>query len=110
MLAVSQFYALRGDSESSITSSGRFRICGEKRVFARHSGPGLTRPPREVEDKERASLLHPLKGAASMPLNLINPNDSLIPPQPIPDGAQDLSKRSEERRVGKECRSRWSPY
>jgi DNA-directed RNA polymerase specialized sigma24 family protein len=28
-----------------------------------------------------------------MPLNLINPNDSLIPPQPIPDGAQDLSKR-----------------
>ena len=22
----------------------------------------------------------------------------------------DISKRSEERRVGKECRSRWSPY
>ena len=22
----------------------------------------------------------------------------------------DLVKRSEERRVGKECRSRWSPY
>ena len=22
----------------------------------------------------------------------------------------DLQKRSEERRVGKECRSRWSPY
>ena len=22
----------------------------------------------------------------------------------------DLGKRSEERRVGKECRSRWSPY
>src|SRR2546421_6983607 len=29
-----------------------------------------------------------------------------------PKGAQSLlsSKRSEERRVGKECRSRWSPY
>ena len=27
---------------------------------------------------------------------------------PAPDGM--LSKRSEERRVGKECRSRWSPY
>ena len=26
----------------------------------------------------------------------------------IPDGAGDA--RSEERRVGKECRSRWSPY
>ena len=24
--------------------------------------------------------------------------------------AQDFAKRSEERRVGKECRSRWSPY
>ena len=24
--------------------------------------------------------------------------------------AKDLSSRSEERRVGKECRSRWSPY
>ena len=24
--------------------------------------------------------------------------------------AKDVSKRSEERRVGKECRSRWSPY
>ncbi len=23
---------------------------------------------------------------------------------------RDLSSRSEERRVGKECRSRWSPY
>ena len=26
------------------------------------------------------------------------------------DGSKDVSYRSEERRVGKECRSRWSPY
>ena len=25
-------------------------------------------------------------------------------------GAPDVKTRSEERRVGKECRSRWSPY
>ena len=25
-------------------------------------------------------------------------------------GADELPERSEERRVGKECRSRWSPY
>src|SRR3712207_7668153 len=25
-------------------------------------------------------------------------------------GVDELSRRSEERRVGKECRSRWSPY
>src|SRR2546430_11382073 len=35
--------------------------------------------------------------------------------EPVPDGPStrdllDLSRRSEERRVGKECRSRWSPY
>src|SRR3712207_9373802 len=26
------------------------------------------------------------------------------------DGSPELKERSEERRVGKECRSRWSPY
>ena len=33
---------------------------------------------------------------------------------PFADGYQDyftlMNERSEERRVGKECRSRWSPY
>src|SRR3989449_5644063 len=28
----------------------------------------------------------------------------------IPGGAEGLTHRSEERRVGKECRSRWAPY
>src|SRR2546422_4043455 len=27
-----------------------------------------------------------------------------------PFGTDDIGRRSEERRVGKECRSRWSPY
>src|SRR3989454_3070552 len=27
-----------------------------------------------------------------------------------PDGEREVGRRSEERRVGKECRSRWSPY
>ena len=30
--------------------------------------------------------------------------------QILEDGSTDPSARSEERRVGKECRSRWSPY
>ena len=29
---------------------------------------------------------------------------------PDEDGLEIVAKRSEERRVGKECRSRWSPY
>ena len=32
------------------------------------------------------------------------------PSKPAPAAAPAASKRSEERRVGKECRSRWSPY
>src|SRR2546426_10290757 len=32
---------------------------------------------------------------------------TIVPPQPP---GQDFVVRSEERRVGKECRSRWSPY
>ena len=28
----------------------------------------------------------------------------------IEDDDMDVAERSEERRVGKECRSRWSPY
>ena len=28
----------------------------------------------------------------------------------VPAGTTILDARSEERRVGKECRSRWSPY
>src|SRR2546422_9346192 len=32
------------------------------------------------------------------------------PPAAIRETAARLTKRSEERRVGKECRSRWSPY
>ena len=34
----------------------------------------------------------------------------MLPPMPPEDQPQDEIKRSEERRVGKECRSRWSPY
>ena len=30
--------------------------------------------------------------------------------QPTPNPIEDDDLRSEERRVGKECRSRWSPY
>ena len=31
-------------------------------------------------------------------------------PEAIPGSGYDFANRSEERRVGKECRSRWSPY
>src|SRR5205814_6060646 len=37
--------------------------------------------------------------------------DGKFTPEVLPDSAfRPLEDRSEERRVGKECRSRWSPY
>src|SRR3712207_2936500 len=39
---------------------------------------------------------------------LFRPSSGLL--LPLPPATPPLLKRSEERRVGKECRSRWSPY
>src|SRR5438876_2319833 len=38
------------------------------------------------------------------------PSSPMSPTRPMPRGATSGSKRSEERRVGKECRSRWAQY
>src|SRR5256885_5250462 len=35
---------------------------------------------------------------------------ALVLPETTREGAVACAERSEERRVGKECRSRWSPY
>src|SRR2546430_1666899 len=36
--------------------------------------------------------------------------ESTAPRSPLPAVEAEIGDRSEERRVGKECRSRWSPY
>jgi len=56
-----------------------------------------------------------VKGSYSLKLTQIHPatdDDRLrVQAQTLSeDGMQSLVNRSEERRVGKECRSRWSPY
>ena len=42
--------------------------------------------------------------------DLSEPNDVLESPPPRRRPTPHIVERSEERRVGKECRSRWSPY
>src|SRR5438034_10423614 len=37
-------------------------------------------------------------------------HEDQLPKLPIPDLESSCKKRSEERRVGKECKDRWSPY
>src|SRR2546430_8560588 len=55
--------------------------------------------------------------AMGLRIFVVNQRDRLVsllevPPssQTLPFGTLRVMKRSEERRVGKECRSRWSPY
>ena len=38
------------------------------------------------------------------------PEGGITPGTPWSEVPEDFECRSEERRVGKECRSRWSPY
>ena len=65
----------------------------------------------KITRRELAALAPALVPAVSLAQN---------PPPPIPSNAEEelaatrvlnqRNSRSEERRVGKECRSRWSPY
>src|SRR3712207_9129710 len=43
-------------------------------------------------------------------VNVLKGEMSLVGPRPLPVRDFQRMERSEERRVGKECRSRWSPY
>ena len=51
----------------------------------------------EIADKEFIIFVGPSGCGKSTTLRMIA-------------GLEEISDRSEERRVGKECRSRWSPY
>ena len=53
--------------------------------------------------------LRPAVGAVEKPVAL-NPMGSIQQIEPIRRSTAVYAPRSEERRVGKECRSRWSPY
>ena len=57
-------------------------------------------------------------GGTTMTAGIVNENYEIVGkltwatrlPRPAEDLEKALADRSEERRVGKECRSRWSPY
>src|SRR2546429_4163643 len=63
----------------------------------------------EVEEIFTPEVLNKLPGSASIGHTRYSTagDKALLNAQPI---MIDCNKRSEERRVGKECRSRWSPY
>src|SRR2546426_7856916 len=55
---------------------------------------------KNVAERDRIRAMRPLRDNAA--LRQVRPR--------LPEADLDPSGRSEERRVGKECRSRWSPY
>ena len=79
------------------------------------------RPTHRALDDARATvdLLHALLEAVA-PLGVTHLEDLATACDPVPakrhaksrltEGLPRSDDRSEERRVGKECRSRWSPY
>src|SRR2546429_4864774 len=69
-------------------------------MHLRHSG--LAIPVVSLEKTPRSGVMHAEYDSAAK-----EPNATT---QTIPIPRRDVMARSEERRVGKECRSRWSPY
>ena len=79
----------------------------------------LEKEPSAVYGGKINQLINLCQLGLSVPKGLILPADQVMAwlraalPEYSKQGLQELIKlltRSEERRVGKECRSRWSPY
>src|SRR3989441_13323210 len=83
-------------AEDHARRGATFRIDGRKRHRMRvpDLGEGFFQPALDERERIRRKLRG--QGGLSNPLP--------------PEGGTRWSRRSEERRVGKECRSRWSPY
>src|SRR5256885_15829698 len=93
------------------------------RAFFKPLAIGAPEPPREIpfkpsrmihffdasNEKMRAKVRDMAKQADILLGNL---EDAITVENKVPArrGLIEVGKRSEERRVGKECRSRWSPY
>src|SRR2546430_14117392 len=80
------------------------RLAIQLEIFVKRIGAGAPQPLQDGLDeksREKLSALGYVASGKAVSLMRIDPKDRI-------DVANDM--RSEERRVGKECRSRWSPY
>src|ERR1041384_2065024 len=74
-------------------------------VEAKGERVGLTATDMDLAIVDHATAEIAAPGAATVPAHMLY---DIV--RKLPEGSQVQLERSEERRVGKECRSRWSPY
>src|SRR5688572_11400496 len=106
---VRRTYLLSAASAAAQTTSTPDRSQEANRRFplAEYDEPELADPAKNAAKKEKQRRHNNFKFVAK------NPQPGQTESVFIPEGNFDfpaLPVRSEERRVGKECRSRWSPY
>src|SRR5256885_13392336 len=108
MYSVSFFFSsrrrhtrLQGDWSSDVCSSDLTKPVGQG------TGLGLPVVHGVMRNHGGAVDVYSIPGQGSRFTLYFPPADALAPAEYVPAQA---SVRSEERRVGKECRSRWSPY
>src|SRR2546429_9610328 len=83
-----------------------FAISRQRVYFPRGEGAQLFRLLHVIEKRQHlAELVHSVGRHAFRVALRVEPCQALMDDVPY-----FHAKRSEERRVGKECRSRWSPY
>src|SRR2546426_9212065 len=70
----------------------------------------ISSTPRPCSSAWSAVMMAPDVGAASTTTVARQPGDQPVAPRERVRARPLARRRSEERRVGKECRSRWSPY
>ena len=115
-------------SKSQATSRKKRKPTGKKQTAKKHdmsNMPGMNMPGMKMSGMHRRKGASrkkkvPAKKSANQKQmgNMPGMNMAAQPsspkrsatPQPSPHQMQMNMPRSEERRVGKECRSRWSPY
>src|SRR5256885_15491669 len=79
-----------------------------KRAFDRTPEPGGL-VPKSVPRQGGLLIVH-MHDATRLHWDLRLEMDGVLKSWAVPKGPSANTTRSEERRVGKECRSRWSPY
>src|SRR6266446_8794257 len=76
--------------------------------------PAPPPPPPAPRAEEPNLFAHAMEGVVPLPreraARIEGPAPAGAARPPVGEEAEALAARSEERRVGKECRSRWSPY